>query len=103
MKALAMLAGVCAMLAGCVSYSRWDPEFDTAPEPVRTDWTLVKQRCSGCHTLEKVFLKINTSIMKDRDSIQFTVEGMADETGSGIREAEIPRIVDTLEWYRANH
>lgn len=101
MKALVAMVGACVLLAGCAGWSRWDKDFEAAPEPTRTDWTLTKQRCSGCHSLEKVFLNLNTTL-KDRGDILFAVEDMADRPGSGIRNEEIARIADTLEWYRAN-
>lgn len=99
MKRLIPLMGMCALLSACTTYTRWDKDFEQAPEPVRTDWTLTKQRCGGCHSMEKVFLQMK--VFKDRGDIELAVEDMAHKRGSGIRQHEIATITDTLEWYRA--
>lgn len=95
------LAVVAATLlaAGCATTSRWDAEYEKAPEPVRTDWDLTKQRCSRCHSMERVFLQLEVD--SDREDVLWTVEDMARKPGSGITKSEVATITDTLEWYRA--
>lgn len=95
------LAVVAATLlaAGCATTSRWDAEYEKAPEPVRTDWDLTKQRCSRCHSMERVFLQLEVD--NDREDVLWTVEDMARKPGSGITRSEVATITDTLEWYRA--
>jgi len=93
------LIALCALASACASTARWDREYEQAPEPARSDWHLVKDRCTGCHSLNRVFTKMPT--YKDRGDIEFTVEDMADRPSSGIPWKEVPRIVDALEWYRA--
>ncbi|MBX3474498.1 MAG: photosystem P840 reaction-center cytochrome c-551 [Planctomycetes bacterium] len=98
-KLFAVLACACLLAAGCATTSRWDAEYEKAPEPVRTDWALTKQRCGRCHTLEKVFLQLQVD--NDRQDVLWTVEDMARKPGSGITRSEVATITDTLEWYRA--
>ncbi len=99
MRLSCLLLLLCIAAAGCATTSRWDAEFEKAPEPVRTDWDLTKQRCSRCHSMERVFLQLKVD--NDREDVLWTVEDMARKPGSGITKSEVATITDTLEWYRA--
>jgi hypothetical protein len=95
------LAMPCALmlLAACATQAtRHDSDFDEAPEQVREDWQLTKQRCASCHELDRVFL--NMHLFEDEWDIELMVEDMASRPGAGIGYDEVPRIVNALEWHR---
>ncbi len=92
------LLATTTLLAACATTTRWDKDYAKAPEPVKTDWDLTKQRCTGCHSLERVFLQLN--LAKDRGDVEWMVQDMAAHPGSGIRQSEIQPITDTLDWHR---
>jgi len=74
--AYVLLCGV--FLAGCVAQ-------DSSPQ------TLIKKRCSRCHTLDRVY-----AVKKDREGWRTTVERMAAYASGVIPEKEIPIIADYL-------
>jgi len=87
------------LLAACAAQTtRWDKDFEPAPQQVQADWQLARQRCSSCHELDRIFL--NLHLFEDRGDVQLLVEDMAAERGSGIRKSEIEPITNALEWHR---
>lgn len=95
----AALLGLLLTFAACVGWSRHDSDFERAPPEVRRDWPLVKQRCSGCHEVDRVFNKIASGMIADRDDLLFMVLDMQSEPGANIPDNEIDRIVDVLDWH----
>lgn len=89
---------LCLLLAGCKASSNYDTDFEPAPEQVKADWPMTKQRCSQCHTLDRVFLQME--LQKDKGDVEWMVEDMASRRGSKIKSDEVPRIVNVLDWHR---
>ncbi|MBE7491179.1 MAG: hypothetical protein HS108_05410 [Planctomycetes bacterium] len=87
-----------ALGAGCAATTRWDAEYERAPQAVRADWDLARRRCSRCHSLERVFLQLELD--NDRDDVRWTVEDMARRPSSGIAPQEVEPITGALDWYR---
>jgi hypothetical protein len=94
----ALPALALAVLTACAQASRYDLDFNEAPDDVRRDWNLTKQRCSGCHKVDRAFL--NMALFSDRGDVEGLVEDMAARRGSGISDDDVPRIVNALDWHR---
>lgn len=98
MGVLKFLLPLCLLLAACAASSNYDPDFEPAPDEIKADWPLVKERCSQCHTLDRVFLQME--LQGDKDDVEWMVEDMASRRGSNIKSNEVPRIVEVLDWHR---
>ncbi|MDH5642302.1 MAG: hypothetical protein OEY28_13520 [Nitrospira sp.] len=96
-----VLAALSLVVGSCAGFSAAEQErkISTFPDDVQADWPLVKERCSSCHSLDRVFVALET--MSDRADVYDLVEEMADEGGSPIADDEIDPITDFLEYYRA--
>ncbi|MBK8206857.1 MAG: hypothetical protein IPK87_08660 [Planctomycetes bacterium] len=95
---LMLLLPVFGIIAACASSKNYDPEFNAAPQDVQSDWPLARERCSQCHSLDRVFEYVDAST--SRDEIEMIVEDMAGRKKSEIQDDEIPRIVEVLDWRR---
>lgn len=95
---LMLLLPVLGLIAACASSKNYDPEFNAAPEEVQSDWPLTRERCSQCHSLDRVFEYVDAST--SRDEVEMMVEDMAGRKKSEIQDDEIPRIVEVLDWRR---
>ncbi|MCC7509893.1 MAG: hypothetical protein IT464_10995 [Planctomycetes bacterium] len=95
---LLLLLPVFGFVAACATSKNYDPEFNAAPQDVQSDWPMTRERCSQCHSLERVFEYVDAST--NRDEIEMMVEDMAGRKKSKIEDAEIPRIVQVLDWHR---
>jgi hypothetical protein len=96
--AAALCALVLLLCAACAMGSRHDAKFETAPEPIRSDWELTKLHCGQCHTLDRAFL--NMELWSSRDDVEWLVIDMSSQPGANMSDAEIDRIIDVLDWYR---
>jgi hypothetical protein len=91
---------MCPLLvASCVGWSRHDGDFEKAPPEIKQDWTLVKQRCSGCHDVDRVFNKMAAGVVSNRGDIEFMVVDMQSRPGANIPDAEVDRIINVLDWH----
>jgi hypothetical protein len=89
---LSLLFGACAMT------SRHDSKFESAPEPIRSDWELTKTHCSQCHTLDQAFNKM--ALWNSKYDVEEVVINMSAEPGANMSDDTVDRIIEVLDWYR---